>query len=132
MPADRVTRHASIASIAAVAVVVALAVVGAATAVAAYDSLNINVSKRTITVNGSVSRRTEAIQVDYDPSPCASYATETKRHIQYSAFHPKHAGFFTYNISRASLHGSPHHVCAYLLAHSGRGYKAVASISGAL
>jgi hypothetical protein len=112
-----------------------LALAGAATAVAAYDSLNINITKKTISVIGSVAKSSEAIQVDYDPSACASYGTETKRHVQFSEFHPKHAGYFTYNLSRAGLHFRhplPRHVCAYLLARSGRGYKAIASISGAL
>jgi hypothetical protein len=131
MPADRFTRRLVPVATSALAVI-AVALVGAATAVAAYDSLNINITKKTITVNGSVARSTEAVQVGYDPKKCASYATETKRHIQFSEFHPKHAGFFTYNVSRASLHGSPRHVCAFLLTRSGRGYTAVASISGAL
>jgi hypothetical protein len=126
----------SIAALAtALALALALALAAAATAIAAYDSLNINITKKTISVTGSVARSSEAIQVAYDPNHCAAYASETRRHIEFSSFHPKHAGFFNYSVSRAGLrlrHPAPRYVCAYLLARSGRGYTEITSLSGAL
>jgi len=119
------------------ALVVAL-VLGALTtaglASAAAGSVHVKVTKKAIEITGSRGTDRQAVQINYDPKKCGSYATEVKRATEYSDFPRSAAGPFTYKIKRAGLHLTKpaHYACVFLIALNGDKFVQVAAASAKL
>jgi hypothetical protein len=121
-------------SLVLVAIVVLGALATAGLAGAASGSVHVKVTKKAIVITGSRATDKQAVQINYDPNKCGSYATEVKRNTEYSDFPKTKAGAFTYKIKRSGLHLSKpaHYACVFLIALKGSGFVQIAAASAKL
>jgi hypothetical protein len=135
MPDSRRTRPSNPFLLLLVVLVILGVLATGGLAIAASGRVHVTVTKKAITITGSRGVAGEAVQINYDPKRCVSYAGEQKRETEYSDIRGTKKGAFRYAIRRSALHLSkptPHYACVYLIVLKGKSFKQLASASAKL